>query len=110
MDQRPSGEGQPEQQGQYAIPPQPVFPTPGPGAQAMRPSVDRFPKSDQDWTVFSALPADVRCAAYLRSIRSMLLFFTVLTIIGIVLAVVFTLLGINAIDQGNINSTSGFGQ
>lgn len=63
------------------------------------PSVDRFPKSPADWAAFAALSAADRSAAYLRSIRSMVLFFVVLTIIGIVVCVLLTMLGIHAIDQ-----------
>jgi acyl-coenzyme A synthetase/AMP-(fatty) acid ligase len=63
------------------------------------PRIDNFPKSPAEWAAFAALPAAERSAVYLRSIRATLLFFTVLTILGIIAAVVFTLIGINAIDQ-----------
>jgi hypothetical protein len=73
--------------------------TPAPATTNAVPSIDRFPKSPADWAAFAALSAADRSAAYLRSIRSMVLFFVVLTIIGIVVCVLLTVLGIHAIDQ-----------
>ena len=46
--------------------------------------VDRMPSTPEEWATFAALPAADRSATYLRSIRSMLLFFTVLVIVGLV--------------------------
>lgn len=61
-----------------------------------KPSVDKFPKDPAEWMAFAALPADERSAIYLRSIRAMLLFFTVLTVIGMVSTIVLLLIGIGA--------------
>jgi hypothetical protein len=58
--------------------------------------------------VFATLPVVDRSAVYLRSIRLMLVFLTVLTIVGIALTFVFGLPGIRAIDKSN--TTTGFGQ
>lgn len=76
---------------------------------APRPGVDRFPQTPADWRAFAGLPAPDRCAVYLRSIRSMLVFFVVLTVIGIILMVVFFLIGINAAEQSTA-TTNVFGQ
>lgn len=67
--------------------------------RAVRSSVDRRPRSAQDWIVFAALTPEARNAVYLRSIRAMLRFFTVLTILGLVAGIVLALVGIHAIDQ-----------
>jgi len=64
-----------------------------------RPNVDKFPKDLAQWAAFAVLPAEARSAVYLRSIRAMLLFFTVLTILGIIAGVILTLVGIHAVDQ-----------
>ena len=53
--------------------------------------VDRMPSTPDEWAAFAALPAADRTATYLRSIRSMLLFFTVLVIVGLVGVMVSTL-------------------
>ena len=74
-------------------------PAPAAAAPTALPSIDRFPKSAADWAAFATLSAADRSAAYLRSIRSMVLFFTVLAIIGIIISVLLTVLGIHAIDQ-----------
>lgn len=73
--------------------------TVGSAPRAVRSSVDRRPRSAQEWTRFAALPAEARNAVYLRSIRAMLRFFTVLTILGLVAGIVLALVGIHAIDQ-----------
>lgn len=75
--------------------------------RALRSRVDRRPRSAQEWAVFAALPAEARSAVYLRSIRAMLRFFTVLTILGLIAGVVLALLGIHAIDQHPV--TGGLG-
>jgi len=46
--------------------------------------IDRMPSTPQEWSAFAALPAQDRIATYLRSIRSMLLFFTVLGIVAVI--------------------------
>lgn len=79
-----------------------VTPTP-------KPSVDKFPKSPAEWKAFAALPAVDRSAVYLRSIRAMMLFFTVLTVIGIVAGIVLALVGINAASDTTSVNTNPFG-
>lgn len=76
--------------GSAPIPPVPKF---GP--------VDRVPKDPEEWRAFAKLPAADRSAAYLRSIRAMMLFFTVLTVLGLIAGVVLALIGIHAINQAN---------
>ena len=46
--------------------------------------VDRMPTTPKEWEAFAALPAADRSAVYLRSIRSMLVFFTVLAVLGVI--------------------------
>ena len=53
--------------------------------------VDRMPSSPEECAAFSTLPAADRAATYLRSIRSMVLFFTVLVIVGLVCVMVTVL-------------------
>ena len=77
--------------------------------RTLRSRVDRRPRTAQEWTAFAALPAEARNAVYLRSIRAMLRFFTVLTILGIVAGVVLAILGIHAIDQSNTPAPTGLG-
>ncbi len=69
-------------------------------------AIDRMHKSDTDRALFAALPAADRAAAYLNSIRKMMIFFVVVTVIGIVLSVIFTILIIHAANQ----PTTTFGQ
>ncbi len=59
-----------------------------PGAQASSgaKAVDRMPKTDAEWAALAQLPAADRSAAYLRSIRGMVLFFTVLAVVGLALS------------------------
>lgn len=57
---------------------------PANGPTEAKDRVDRMPSTPEEWAAFAALPAADRSAAYLRSIRSMLLFFTVLVIAGLV--------------------------
>lgn len=80
--------------------------TPAPAAE---PAVDKFPKSREEWGAFAALPAVERSAVYLRSIRGMLVFFTVLTVIGIAAAFILGMMGIHAIDQNNATTSNPFG-
>jgi hypothetical protein len=56
-----------------------------PGQAAAADAVDKMPKTEAEWRAFAALSPAERSATYLRSIRSMILFFTVLTVIGLVL-------------------------
>ena len=74
----------------------------GPASNA----IDRMHKSDADRALFAALPAADRAAAYLNSIRKMMVFFVVVTVVGIILSVVFTILIIHAANQ----PTTTFGQ
>jgi hypothetical protein len=106
MEQRPANDDQQAPGATSPVTPEPAAFVPKYGGGVTTPTVDRFPKSAQDWAAFAALPAEVRSAAYLKSIRSMLVFFTVLTILGIVAAVVFALLGIHAIDQSQTQVTT----
>jgi hypothetical protein len=85
---------------QFATPPTGRAIGPASGA------IDRMHKSDTDRALFAALPAADRAAAYLNSIRKMMIFFVVITVIGIILSVVFTILIIHSADQ----TTSTFGQ
>lgn len=64
-----------------------------------KPIVDRMPRDPAEWAAFAKLPAADRAAVYLRSIRTMVLFFTVITAIGLIAAVVLGLLGIAAAHQ-----------
>jgi len=48
-------------------------------------TVDRMPKSEAEWRAFALLSPAERSAVYLRSIRSMVMFFTVLVVVGLVL-------------------------
>ena len=70
-----------------------------------RPKIDKFPKNLAQWTAFAALPPEARSAVYLRSIRAMLLFFTVLTVLGLIAGVVLALVGIQAVDQSNTTTS-----
>lgn len=71
--------------------------------------IDRMPKTDQDRAMFAAMPAAARSAAYLNSIRKMMIFFVVLTITGIALSIILFILAIHAADQVN-NTSNIFGQ
>ena len=75
----------------------------------VKPTVDKFPKHPEEWKAFVVLPADERAAVYLRSIRSMMLFFTVLTVIGIVTTIVLVLIGVNAANDTTTVNTNPFG-
>jgi hypothetical protein len=78
-------------------------------APVAKPRIDRFPRQPEEWKAFAALPADERAAIYLRSIRAMVLFFTVLMVIGIIATIVLMLIGISvASDTATVN-TSPFG-
>lgn len=76
---------------------------------AQKPSTDKFPKTPAEWTAFTALSAAERCAIYLRSIRSMMLFFTVLTVIGIIAGFILALIGIDAANSTPTVNTNPFG-
>ena len=71
--------------------------------------MDGFPRTPTEWSAFALLPAAERSAVYLRSIRAMLLFFTVLTVIGIAATVVLMIIGINAADNTAMATTNPFG-
>jgi hypothetical protein len=87
----------------------PITPVPQAVAGApAHPSLDQLPKTHPEMLVFSALPAADRCAAYLKSIRSMLVLFTVLAILGITATVIFAIMAIHAIDQTH-TTTNPFG-
>jgi len=91
--------------------PQPVVSPQRPSAAVVERRIDRYPKSAEDWRVFAALPAADRCAVYLRSIRVMLVFFVVLTVLGIIAGVVFGFEGFPAFHQsGAPTPNSLFGQ
>ena len=75
----------------------------------VKPVVDKFPKHPAEWRAFAALPADERAAIYLRSIRAMMLFFTVLTIIGIISTIVLLLIGISVANDTATVNTNPFG-
>ena len=79
--------------------------TAAPGVSYVEPIVDKFPVAPAEWKVFAELPAADRNAVYLRSIRKMLVFLTVLVIVGLVVTVLFALAGIHAIDQINVSLT-----
>lgn len=81
--------------------------TAGSAPRAVRSSVDRRPRSAQEWIAFAALTPEARNAVYLRSIRAMLWFFTILTILGLIAGIVLALVGIHALDQRPV--TSGLG-
>ena len=90
--------------GQQPGPAQQLFPAQQPiqSGRAIGPpasAIDRMHKSDTDRALFAALPAADRAAAYLNSIRKMMLFFVVITVIGIILGVIFTILIIHAANQ-----------
>jgi hypothetical protein len=70
---------------------------------------DQFPKSPADWAAFAALPAPERSAVYLRSIRAMVLFFTVLTVLGITATLILMVIGINAANSTTAGTTNPFG-
>ena len=86
----------------------PATPPPRTVATA-KPRVDRFPKHLEEWKAFAALPADERAAIYLRSIRVMMLFFTVLAVIGIVSTIILLLIGISAAHDSTSVNTYPFG-
>jgi|GEM_PF-6617702 len=74
-------------------------------APVVKPRIDRFPRQPEEWKAFAALPADERAAIYLRSIRAMMLFFTVLAVIGIVSTIILLLIGIiSANDTSTVNT------
>lgn len=70
-------------------------------------AVDEMP---YDRSALSQLTADERCAVYLNSIRKMLVFFTVLVLLGIIAGVVIGIIDINTLHSVNPSSTNGFGQ
>lgn len=76
---------------------------------AVKPTVDKFPKHPAEWKAFAALPADERSAIYLRSIRAMMLFFTVLTVIGIVSTIILLLIGTSSAHDTTTVNTNPFG-
>ena len=80
-----------------------------PSFEKRGPKPDEFPRTPAQWAAFAALPADERSAVYLRSIRAMLVFFTVLILLGIIAGVALALAGIHAIDQSNATTTNPFG-
>ncbi|HEV2640784.1 MAG TPA: hypothetical protein VGX23_37045 [Actinocrinis sp.] len=93
---------------QPAVPGPAPFPPPGPApfhgpAAVPGPvaagSIDRMPRSDRDRALFAAMSASARSAAYLNSIRKMMIFFVVLAITGIVLSIIFFILVIHSADQ-----------
>ena len=75
---------------------------------AATPGVDKFPKNTAEWNAFAALPAEARSAVYLRSIRAMVMFFTVVSVITIVASVILVAVGINAAHQATV-TTNPFG-
>jgi hypothetical protein len=83
--------------------------TPTRTVRTAKPTVDKFPKHPAEWRAFADLPADERSAIYLRSIRAMMLFFTVLTVIGIISTIVLLLIGINAANDTTTVNTNPFG-
>lgn len=70
---------------------------------------DKFPKTPAEWTAFAALPAVDRTAVYLRSIRAMVLFFTVLTVIGLTATIILMVIGINSASDTTTVNTNPFG-
>ena len=50
-----------------------------------------------------------RAAVYLRSIRAMVMFFTVLTVIGIGTTIILMVIGINAANDTTTVNTNPFG-
>lgn len=73
------------------------------------PRVDAFPKSDEDWRAFATLPAAERSAVYLRSIRAMLLFFTVITVLSAAAALVLMVIAFNTTGQSGATAGNPFG-
>jgi hypothetical protein len=58
-----------------------------PNQSAAADAVAKMPKTEEEWRAFALLTPAERSAAYLRSIRSMVLFFAILTVVGLVLGV-----------------------
>lgn len=78
-------------------------------APVVTPTVDKFPKSPAEWAAFAALPAPERSAVYLRSIRAMLLFFTVLVVIGLTATIALMVIGMNSGSDTTTVNTNPFG-
>lgn len=86
-------------------PAQPPAPAPASGrgvAPAQHVSVDAMPSAE----VFARMTPEQRSAIYLNQIRKMLIFFTVLTVIGLVAGVIVGIAGIQAIHHA---TCTGFG-
>jgi hypothetical protein len=73
-------------------------------AQATPVVVDRMP---EDPAVLAQMTPEERAAVYLNSIRKMLVFFTVLTVIGLIAGVIVGIIGIQAIQHAQ--TCTGFG-
>jgi|SRR5581483_4634331 len=93
--------------------PAPVTPrsntSPAYATPAAKPGVDKFPKTPAEWKTFATLPSVDRAAVYLRSIRSMVMFFTVLTVLGIAATIILMVIGINAANDTTSVNTNPFG-
>ena len=109
MDERSTGTGTPSPRvprGAAKLPRTAPAARPRPVA---KPTVDKFPKHPEEWKAFAALPADERTAIYLRSIRAMVLFFTLLTVIGIVTTIILMLIGLSTAHDTTTVNTNPFG-
>lgn len=67
-----------------------------PAQAAAEVSVDAMP---EDNAVLARMTPEERSAVYLNSIRRMLVFFTVLTVIGLIAGVIVGIIGIQAIQH-----------
>lgn len=68
-----------------------------------------FDEMPYDRSRLALLTPDERCAVYLNSIRKMMIFFTVLTILGLAAGIVIGLVGINAVHSVQQVSGGGLG-
>jgi hypothetical protein len=104
MQERSTGSGTPDARvprGAAKLPPAPKT------TRTPKQTVDKFPKDPAEWKAFAEMPAGDRAAIYLRSIRAMVLFFTILTVIGIITTTILVLVGINAAN--NTTTSNPFG-
>ncbi len=109
MQERSSGSGTPGARVPLGAAKLPPAPAPARKRSTIKPVVDKFPKHPAEWKAFADLPADERSAIYLRSIRAMVLFFTVLTVIGMVVTIILVLIGISEASSATTVNPSPFG-
>jgi hypothetical protein len=76
---------------------------PGTQAPGNAKAIDKVPKTGAEWAAFAQFSPAGRSAAYVRSIRAMVLFFTVLALIGLALGL---FLGLRHATSANEHGTT----